>query len=55
MGFNDVHDVVAELFAIVDHVHVMHAHLVSVLLLFDIRDILFLEQLAVIVDFIFEV
>ena len=39
----------------VHHVHVMDAHLVAVLLVLDIRDVLFLEELAVIVDFVFHV
>jgi len=55
MSLDHVHHVVAELFAVVHHVHVVHAHLVAVFLILDIHNVLLLENLAVIVDFVLEI
>ena len=55
VSLDHVHHIVAEFFAVIHHVHVVHAHLVAVLLVFDISHILFFKELAVIVDLVLHI
>ena len=55
VGLHDVDGIVADLFAVADDVHVVHARLVVVLLLVDVDDVVLFQLGAVVVDFHFNV
>ena len=52
-GFYDINDIIAQFLAFIDEVHVDCADGIGVLVVIDINDVLLLELVAVVVDFVF--
>ena len=55
MSLDDVDGIVSQFFTFADDVHIMDTHLVVVQVTVDIEDILVLQLVAVVVDFVFQV
>ena len=54
-GLNHIHHVVAQLLALADEVHVIDAYLVTIEAVVDVLQVLVLQLVAVIVDFVLDI